>query len=198
MMKKRIYQVGFLLIFFICVLSQYSIAQTMVKGSVSEANGDPLIGASVTIKGKLTGTVTDINGNYSISVENSDAVLVFSYIGFTTKEEKVGSRQKIDVQLSASTEGIDEVVVVGYGTQKRQSVTGAVAQVSGEELLKAPVGNITSKLGGLVSGVVSLQQSGQPGADGASILVRGSEAKYIVDGIERSFSEIDPNEIATV
>lgn len=198
MMKKRIYQVGFLLIFFICVLSQYSIAQTMVKGSVSEANGDPLIGASVTIKGKLTGTVTDINGNYSISVENSDAILVFSFIGFTTREEKVGSRQKIDVQLSASTEGIDEVVVVGYGTQKRQSVTGAVAQVSGEELLKAPVGNITNKLGGLVSGVVALQQSGQPGADGASILVRGSEAKYIVDGIERSFSEIDPNEIATV
>ncbi len=197
MMKKQICQYGFLLILFMCIAS-HSFAQTRVSGSVADTNGEPLIGASVAIKGKLVGTVTDINGNYSISIENNDAVLVFSFIGYTTQEIEVGNQQKINVQLQESTEGIDEIVVVGYGTQKRQSVTGAVAQIDGEKLLKAPVGNITNMLGGLVSGVVSLQQSGQPGADGASILVRGSGAKYIVDGIERSFSEIDPNEIASV
>ncbi|MFV0592127.1 MAG: SusC/RagA family TonB-linked outer membrane protein [Draconibacterium sp.] len=197
-MKKRIYQYGFLLILFMCVFNAHTFAQTLIKGNVSEENGEPLIGASVTIKGTITGTVTDINGNYSLSVNNGDAILVFSYIGYTTQEIQVASQQKIDIKLNTSTEGIDEVIVVGYGTQKRQSVTGAVAQVSGEELLKAPVGNISNMLGGLISGVVALQQSGQPGADGASILVRGSGAKYIVDGIERSFSEIDPNEIASV
>ncbi|WP_233378672.1 SusC/RagA family TonB-linked outer membrane protein [Maribellus sp. CM-23] len=198
MMKKRIYQVGFLLILFMCVFSQYSIAQTMVKGSVSEANGDPLIGASVTIKGKLTGTVTDINGNYSISVENSDAILVFSFIGFTTREEKVGSRQKIDVQLSASTEGLDEIVVVGYGTQRKTSVTGAVSTISETELAKAPVVGVTNVLGARVAGITSLQQSGQPGQDGASLLVRGEGATYIVDGVIRSINEIDPNEIESI
>ncbi|MCE4565511.1 TonB-dependent receptor [Maribellus sp. CM-23] len=197
-MKKRIYQVGFLLILFMCVFSQYSIAQTMVKGSVSEANGDPLIGASVTIKGKLTGTVTDINGNYSISVENSDAILVFSFIGFTTREEKVGSRQKIDVQLSASTEGLDEIVVVGYGTQRKTSVTGAVSTISETELAKAPVVGVTNVLGARVAGITSLQQSGQPGQDGASLLVRGEGATYIVDGVIRSINEIDPNEIESI
>jgi len=180
-----------------CIAS-HSFAQTRVSGSVADTNGEPLIGASVAIKGKLVGTVTDINGNYSISIKNNDAVLVFSFIGYTTQEIEVGNQQKINVQLQESTEGIDEIVVVGYGTQKRQSVTGAVAQVGGEELLKAPVGNITNRLAGLISGVVSLQQSGQPGADGASIMVRGGASKYIVDGVERSFSEIDPNEIASV
>uniref|UniRef100_UPI0032178CB6 SusC/RagA family TonB-linked outer membrane protein n=1 Tax=uncultured Draconibacterium sp. TaxID=1573823 RepID=UPI0032178CB6 len=198
MMKRKIYQYGFLLTLFLVVFIQQANAQTTIKGNVAEKNGEPLIGASVTIKGTFKGTTTDINGNYSIAVENSDATLVFSFIGFTTLEEKVGNRQKIDVKLDTSSEGLDEVIVVGYGTQKRQSVTGAVAQVDGEELLKAPVGNITNKLGGLISGVVSLQQSGQPGADGAHILVRGNSAKYIVDGIERNFSEIDPNEIASI
>lgn len=198
MMKKTIYQVGFLLILFMCVLSQNSFAQTMVKGSVTEANGDPLIGASVTIKGKLTGTVTDINGNYSISVENNDAVLVFSFIGYTTKEIEVRNQQKINVQLQESTEGIDEIVVVGYGTQRKTSVTGAVSTISETELAKAPVVGVTNVLGARVAGITSLQQSGQPGQDGASLLVRGEGATYIVDGVIRSINEIDPNEIESI
>ena len=89
-------------------------------------------------------------------------------------------------------------MVVGYGTQKRGSVTGAITQISGKELLKAPTTNISSMLNGKIAGVIGLQQSGQPGADASSIIVRGTGAKYIVDGVERNFNEIDPNDVESV
>ncbi len=198
MMKKRIYQYGFLLILFISVFTQYAYAQTTIKGNVSEANGEPLIGASVTIKGKQTGTVTDFNGNYSVPVENSDAILVFSFIGYKTQEIQVGGQQRINVKLDESTEGVDEIVVVGYGTQRRTSITGAVSTISETELAKAPVVGVTNVLGARVAGITSLQQSGQPGQDGASLLVRGEGATYIVDGVIRSINEIDPHEIESI
>lgn len=198
MMKKKSNLLGYTLTLFFLLFIQYASAQVIIKGSVSEGNGDPLIGASVTIKGELSGTTTDVDGNYSLSVADNNAILVFSFIGYETKEEPIANRTRINVVLSEKNEGLDEIVVVGYGTQKRQTVTGAVSQISGDELLKKPVGNINNMLGGLISGVVSLQQSGQPGSDGASIIIRGTGAKYIVDGIERSISEIDPNEIASI
>ncbi len=197
MMKKQICHYGFLLILFMCIAS-HSFAQTRVSGSVADTNGEPLIGASVAIKGKLVGTVTDINGNYSISIKNNDAVLVFSFIGYTTQEIEVGNQQKINMQLQESTEGIDEIVVVGYGTQRKTSVTGAVSTISETELAKAPVVGVTNVLGARVAGITSLQQSGQPGQDGASLLVRGEGATYIVDGVIRSINEIDPNEIESI
>ena len=198
MMKKRISSIGCILTIFFLLFSQFVSAQVMVKGKVSDEKGEPLTGASIVVKGTSLGTISDMNGNYSISIPVDSEKLVCSFIGYQSKEELIGNRNKIDVVLSEKKEGIDEVVVVGYGTQKRQNVTGAVSQISGNELLKAPVGNINNMLGGLVSGVVALQQSGQPGADGASIIIRGTGAKYIVDGIERGISEIDPNEIASV
>lgn len=198
MMKRRISSLGYVLAVFFLLESQFVSAQVNVKGKVSDESGEPLIGASVFIKGTTSGTVTDFDGNFEIGIPSSSEKLVFSYIGYETKEELVGARNFINVILQQRKEGLDEIVVVGYGTQKRQNVTGAVSQISGKELMKAPVGNINNMLGGLVSGVVSLQQSGQPGADGASIIVRGTGAKYIVDGIARSISEIDPNEIASI
>lgn len=181
------------------VLSSQTIsAQSLISGSVKDTKGEELIGATVMIKGSQTGTITDVNGNFSIQVTNEKTTLVFTYIGYNAKEEVVGNRKTINVVLEEDSKSIDEVVIVGYGTQKRASVTGAISQISGKELLKAPVGNINNMLGGLVSGVVALQQSGQPGADAASIIVRGTSAKYIVDGVERGISEIDPNEIASI
>ena len=173
-------------------------AQTEVSGTVTDVNGEALIGVTVVVKGTTTGTFTDMTGSYKLTVTGDNATLIFSYVGYQTEEAPLAGRQRVDVTMKESAELIDEVVVVGYGTQKRQSVTGAVSQISGKELLKAPVGNIASRLGGVIAGVVALQQSGQPGADAASILVRGSGAKYIVDGIQRDFAEIDPNEIATI
>lgn len=172
--------------------------QSNVQGKVTDASGVSLPGASVSVKGATNGTITDNSGNYFLSNIPDKATLVYSFIGMKSQEIPVNGKTVINVVLGEETVGIDEVVVVGYGTQKRQNVTGAVSQISGKELLKAPVGNINNMLGGLVSGVVALQQSGQPGSDGASILVRGTGAKYIVDGFARNISEIDPNEIASI
>ena len=197
-MKRKLWISQFVMFLFLLGASMNSYAQTVVKGKISDKQGESLIGVNVVEKGTTNGVITDINGNYSIGVKDQNCVLVFSFIGYISQEVAVKGNTQINVVLKESNEQLNEVVVVGYGTQKRASVTGAVSQVSGNELLKAPVGNITSRLGGVVPGVVSLQQSGQPGADAASIIVRGSNAKYIVDGIQRSIAEIDPNEIATI
>ncbi len=205
MMQKRIYQYGCLLILFMCVFSQHTFAQTVVKGNVSEENGEPLVGASVTIKGKFAGTVTDVNGDYSIAVENSNATLVFSFIGFTTREVKVGSHRIINVKLNASSEGLDEVVVVGYGVQKRINMTGAVSQINADELKKAPMQNVSNMLTGKITGLTSIQTSGKPGADQATLYVRGLNSfsggngpMVIVDGVPRPISYLNPNDVESI
>lgn len=206
-MKKKLNECFFglrrtvgLLLLFVCTLisAQNAIGQINIKGKVSDASGVTLPGVTVVVKGSANGTITDINGNYSIPGIAENSSLVFSFVGMKSQEVLVKGKSEINVVLVVETVGIDEVVVVGYGTQKRNNVTGAVSQITGKELMKAPVGNINNMLGGIVPGVVALQQSGQPGADGASIIVRGTGSKYIVDGIARSISEIDPNEIATI
>lgn len=178
--------------------SQNSFSQNTVTGIVKDSRGDALIGVSVIVKGTQTGTVTDIDGKYSLNLTQSNPTLIFSYLGFTTEEISLNGRKTLDVVLKEKEDVLDEVIVVGYGTQKRVSVSAAVSQVDGKELLKAPTTNISSLLGGRLPGVVSLQQSGEPGNDKSSLLVRGSAPKYIVDGIERDINEIDPNDIESV
>ncbi|MDK2840677.1 MAG: hypothetical protein PWQ17_182 [Anaerophaga sp.] len=195
---KKLYLYCCFLMLFSLLGAQGLAGQHQVSGKVVDTKNEPLIGVNIVEKGTSNGVITDIDGNYSIEVTDGNAVLVFSFIGFDNKEIPVNGQRSINVTLEESLAELDEVVVVGYGTQKKASVTGAVSQIEGEKLLKAPVGNITSKLGGVVPGVISLQQSGQPGADAASLLVRGSSAKYIVDGIERDFAEIDPNTIESI
>ncbi len=170
----------------------------VVTGQVKDERGETLPGANVVIKGSNVGTTTDIDGRYSIRLQDASDVLVFSFVGYQSHEIPVAGKSVINVTLQPDVRTMDEVVVIGYGTQQKEKVTAAISQISGEELLKAPTANITSHLGGRVPGVISLQTSGQPGSDGADVLVRGSNAKYVVDGVERSFSEIDPNEIETV
>jgi TonB-linked SusC/RagA family outer membrane protein len=198
MSKQKLLSFIFSCLALLCVQNDAFAQARTVSGKVTGSSGEALPGVTVMVKGTDRGTVTDIDGDYRISVNNEDAVLLFSFIGYETQEIPVNGLSEVNTTLAESATQLDEIVVVGYGTQKRQSVTGAVSQISGDELLKAPVGNITKMLGGRIPGVVSLQQSGQPGADAASILVRGSSAKYIVDGVERDFSEIDPNTIETI
>jgi TonB-linked SusC/RagA family outer membrane protein len=193
---KKLY--CYFLLLFSMLGIQEIVAQHRVSGKVVDVKEQPLVGVNILEKGTSRGVITDVDGNFSIEVTDENAVLVFSFIGFEDKDVSVSGQDFIYVTMEESLAELDEIVVVGYGTQKKASVTGAVSQVSGEKLLKAPVGNISNKLGGVVPGVISLQQSGQPGADAASLLVRGSSAKYIVDGVERSFSEIDPNEIESI
>ncbi|MDR1091953.1 MAG: TonB-dependent receptor [Prevotella sp.] len=179
------------------LLSSHSYGQNIVKGIVVDSKGETLPGVSVIVKQSMLGTMTNVNGEYSIQAGDKD-ILVFSYLGMVTQEIKIDGRKLINVTLQESSSSLDEVVVVGYGTQKKISVTGAVSQIRGDELLKAPTTGISNLLAGRVPGVIALQQSGQPGSDAASLLIRGGSTKYVVDGIERNFSEIDPNDIATV
>jgi TonB-linked SusC/RagA family outer membrane protein len=173
-------------------------AQTItITGTVVDAKGEALIGASVVMKGTIVTTLTDKDGRFAIE-SPADATIVISLLGYVTQEISVKNRTVLNIVLEEDAKLLDEVVVVGYGTQKKISVTGAVSQIRGEELLKAPTTNVTNLLAGRIAGVISLQQSGQPGSDGASLLIRGSGAKFVVDGVNRDFSQIDPNDIATI
>lgn len=186
----------FLSLFYFTTFITY--AQVNVRGKVVDTSGETLIGVNVVLKDTQQGTVTDIDGDFTLSVPSTTSTLVFSYVGFIEKEIPLEGRNYISVTMEQDTELLDEIVVVGYGTQRRTSVTGAVSTLSDRELVKAPVVGVTNVLGARVAGVTMLQQSGQPGQDGASLLVRGEGATYVVDGVIRSINEIDPNEIESI
>lgn len=190
----------------ICLLSPHLLsAQSLLKvtGNVADENGEPLIGASVTVQGSKTGTVTDIDGNYEIPV-SADGSLEFSYIGYQPLTVEVKNRTRIDVELAPSVNNLDEVVVIGYGVQKKVTMTGAVSNVNGKELLKSPSASLGNAMAGKLPGVSTVQYSGRPGGDDPTILVRGvgsfngSNPLILVDGVERSFSQIDPNEVEDI
>jgi TonB-linked SusC/RagA family outer membrane protein len=177
-----------------------AMAQGLVKGVVKDVAGNTLPGVSVYVKGNpQNGSVTDINGGFSIKA-SSKAVLVFSYVGMKTQEVNVGGRKTINVIMQDDVALLNEVVVVGYGTAKKQSLTGAVSAMKGDELLTAPSTNVSSMLGGRLPGISSVQTSGEPGDDQASLRIRGSiySATYIVDGIPRSINDIDPNDVESI
>lgn len=198
-MKRQLKWGGRLLASFVCSLFLMSMhAQVSVTGVVTDSQNDPLIGASVAVKGTTNGAITDLNGQYQLKVPNANVTLVFTFVGFDKQEIALKGRTKLNVVLKENALSLDEVVVVGYGTQKRVSVTGSVSTMSDKEMLKAPTMGITNVVGTRVAGVTMLQTSGQPGSDAASLLVRGQSATYIVDGVQRSFNEIDPNEIESV
>ncbi|MGN6401330.1 MAG: SusC/RagA family TonB-linked outer membrane protein [Flavisolibacter sp.] len=174
-----------------------------VEGTVSDARGLPLEGVTVTVNGATAGTLTDNKGNYSLSV-NEDAVLHFSYTGFTSRDEKVGSRSVINVSLQENSSALESVVVVGYGTQKKVNLSGAVAQVSGKELANKPVANVTGALQGVLPGVTVLRSTGQPGSEGYGIRIRGftsansADALVLVDGVEQDINLLDPSDIESI
>ena len=131
---------------FMSMLCLLSYAQTrQVTGLVTDANGEPMIGVNVTVVGTTNGTITDIDGNYSLSVA-SNAKLQFSFIGYLSKTVEVGTQKQINVKLVEDAKTLDEVVVIGYGTVKRRDLTGAVASVSGEKLAANPVSNVAQAL----------------------------------------------------
>ena len=130
----------------------FGVAQQNVTGLVSDGDG-PLPGVSVIIKGTAQGVVTDFDGNYTISVSNQEAELVFSYLGFLTQEITVGSNSNLDVQLIEDVQGLEEVVVIGYGTQKKATLTGSIATISGEALEKSSSPNLGTALAGKVAGL---------------------------------------------
>lgn len=198
-MKRQVKWRGRLLASFVCSLFLMSMhAQVSVTGTVSDSQNEPLIGASVAVKGTSNGAITDLNGKYLLKVPNGNVTLVFTFVGYDRQEIALKGRTSLNVVLKENAHSLDEIVVVGYGTQKRVSVTGSVSTMSDKEMLKAPAVGLTNVVGTRVAGVTMLQTSGQPGSDAASLLVRGQSATYIVDGVQRSFNEIDPNEVESV
>lgn len=164
-------------------------AQVTVRGIISESvRNAPLVGVTVIEKGQPNGTLTGDDGSYQIEVQGPDAILVFSYIGFSTQEVVVGTQSEVNISLEEDVANLDEVVIVGYGTQKKSVVTGAISKVRGEDLEDMPVTRLEQSLQGRTSGVRVTTNSGQPG-EGATVRIRGtssinsSEPLYVVDGV---------------
>lgn len=176
-----------------------TVQSLTITGTVTDSTGNALAGVSVLEKGTTNGIPTNENGQYTITVKDGNAVLVFSFLGYATKEVAVSENSYATIVLHSMGNLLEDVVVVGYGTQKRSTVTGSVATVKSDELTVAPVGSTINTLAGRLPGLVSKQQSGQPGSDQASIRIRGfGEAIWIVDGVESNFNNIDPNQIETI
>jgi TonB-linked SusC/RagA family outer membrane protein len=192
---------------FLVILSFISspvFAQTKkVEGTVTDSKGTPLEAVNVTVKGSSGGTITDSKGKFSIAAEPG-SVLVFSSVGFITKNESVGQRAAINLSLAENTSSLESVVVVGYGTQKKVNLSGAVAQVSGKDLANRPVPNVTGALQGVLPGVTVVRGGGQPGDEGYGIRIRGftsansANALVLVDGIEQDMNLLDPSDIESI
>ena len=174
-------------------------SQINVTGSVMDSNGEVIIGTNVIIKGKSKGTVVDFDGNFNLVVSNSEAVLVFSTLGFISKEIKVGDRRNFIITLEDNIESLKQVIVVGYGTEDAKDVTGSLAVVNGEELANTSASSFDEALQGRVSGVTVTSEDGSPGAP-AQIIIRGSNSitgvngpLYVVDGVP--LEDFDPSSI---
>lgn len=179
-----------------------------ITGKVTDDSGEPLIGVSIMVKSQVQGTVTDANGSYSLTVPNGNAVLVFSYIGYETQEVLVGNRSVLNLTLKTDTKALDEVIVVGYGTQKKENLTGAVSTVDSKALENRPVANLANALQGVASGLIVTRGTGQPGNEGLGIQIRGATSAngnvdplILVDGVTVSsftLQTLNPNDIENI
>lgn len=172
--------------------------QRLITGKVvSSDEGMGVPGANVIIKGTKKSVVTDMDGNYSIEINSNEDVLMFSFVGYNTQEIKVGSESVINVKLIATDNSLKEVVIVGFGTQKKASMVSSITTIKPKEL-KGPTSNLTTMLAGRVSGLIAYQRSGEPGKDNANFFIRGlgsfgsgaSNPLILVDGIESTTNDL--------
>ncbi|MBO6027926.1 MAG: SusC/RagA family TonB-linked outer membrane protein, partial [Bacteroidales bacterium] len=199
---RKLSQLFGLLAALLLLLPGQSFAQNLrVQGRVLDELGEGLIGAGVVIQGTTTGTITDFDGNFSLTVPQG-SVLEFSCVGYKTLA--IPATAQMTVNMETDADALDESVVIAYGQQKKVTITGAVSAVSGEGLMKSPVPNVANALQGNLPGVSAVQPSGMPGADEPVIRIRGvgslnsAEPLVLVDGVERSFSQLDANEIESI
>jgi TonB-linked SusC/RagA family outer membrane protein len=199
-MKKLIH---LLILFFLFPLSL--LAQTVISGKVVDSNdGLTLPGVSVKIKGTTTGVVTDVNGRFQLTVTGNDAILQFSYIGYATQEVRAADANNATISLKTSNNNLDEVVVVGYGTQKRETVTGSVATLKSREITLTKNESVVNMLTGKIPGVRILQRTAEPGSYANNINIRGfkSDPLIVIDGViggdQATLGRMDPNEIESI
>lgn len=186
----------------------YLSADTTITGRVLDENGAPIVGANIMEKGTTNGAITDANGNYTIKVANSKSIVMVTNMGFSPKEINVGIRGSNNVTLEAGSKKLDDVIVVGYGTQKRSELTNAVVQTTGKEIKKSNSLSVSNALSGRLAGVFVNQRSAIPGFDDAEILVRGaktyrnSSALIVIDGVANAdpdgLNRLDPNDIESI
>ena len=180
--------------------------EVVVSGKVTDSRtGEPMVGVTVSVDATTIGTVTGPDGNYSLRVPDENSILVFSFIGYNTTRIVVAGQREVNISLEEDLIGLEEVIVVGYGTQRRVNVTGSVSTVNfDEEFAGRPLTNASQALGGKVTGLWVSQNSGKPGADAAQLRVRGwgtmgnSNPLIIIDGIEGSLSQLNPNDIENI
>jgi len=186
-----------LIVLMLCSLSSVAQNKIHVTGLVKDDKGAAAQNASVTVKNTKTGVSTDINGAFAIDVPSEKSTLVISYLGFGTQEIVVGKQTSFTVAMSISTGTLSDVVVVGYGTQKKVTVTGAVAMVKGTDLVKSPAVNLSNSIAGRLPGVIAMNGSGEPGYDGSTIRIRGTnslgsnDALIVIDGIPNRTGGLD-------
>jgi len=176
-----------------------------VTGTVLDDKGQPVIGAMVLEKGTTNGTITDVDGKYSLRLTTDNATISSSFIGYESQDVAVDGQSSVNITLPEESVELDDIVVVGYGAQKKESVVGAISQVTSKDLLSSPSGNVTQAIAGRIPGVITTQTSGAPGSDDATINIRGratfagsGEPLVLVDGIERPFSQIAPDDIESI
>lgn len=191
---------------FLMVCQTAFAQQRTISGVVTDENNEPLMGVGVILQGNASvGTITELDGKYTLSVPANGAVLEFSCLGYTSKTVAVAQSNVINVQLTFDNLQLDETVVVGYGTHKKETLTGSIVSVKGDEIAKSPSPNLGSSLEGRLPGLIVNQRSGQPGKDDPSIQVRGfgtfgnSSPLYIIDGVERSdMTRLNPDDIESI
>jgi len=200
---KKLNRISLLLVFFLLFFNLIKAQELTISGVVTDDGGLSLPGVSVVVEGTMQGTITDMNGDFVIKTEKG-STLEFSFIGFTTQKVVVNSTQKLKIKLLSSLIGLDEVVVVGYGTQSRRTITSAVTKVKGEVLKNLPVNTLGEGLKGKIAGARLYSGNNTPGAD-ATIRIRGgssinktNDPLILVDGVERPFSGINPNDIESM
>ncbi|MCK4465481.1 MAG: carboxypeptidase-like regulatory domain-containing protein, partial [Bacteroidales bacterium] len=180
--------------------------EIVIKGKVTDEDGNSLPGVNIIIKGTATGTITNADGNYSIEVDDPNATLVFSFIGYKEKTVKVNGRQKINIALNETVTELEEVVAIGYGRQKKINLTGSVANIRSDFIENKPVSKASQSLAGELSGVTIIQGSGDPTNDEATIRVRGlgsfsnagNDPLILIDGIAGNIDDVNPNDIESV
>ncbi|MBR9998620.1 MAG: TonB-dependent receptor plug domain-containing protein, partial [Cyclobacteriaceae bacterium] len=183
---------GFVLHVFLVVLFALGVyaQQLQVKGQVTDENNSPTPGVNILIQGTTTGTVTDADGAYTINVTGPDAILIFSYIGYSTQEIRVGQQSQIDISLEPDISTLGEIVVTGYGTQKRSDLTGAITSIPSRQITELPLARTDQALQGRTSGVYVLNTDGAPGGEtmirirGLNSINGGNEPLVILDGLQ--------------
>jgi TonB-linked SusC/RagA family outer membrane protein len=187
-----------IVVLFLCTLP-ISAQDVTVTGTILDQSGEPLIGVTIIEEGTGNGVISNVDGTFSMMVSSRNANLIFSFLGYQTQEINLSGKTSINVTMRENSELLNEVIVVGYGVQKKGSVTGSIASIQSKDLETTKTASVTNALAGKLPGLRAVQRSGAPGDDAASIDIRGfGSALVIVDGIERSFNEIDANDIESI